>query len=98
MNFPQWIAILLLLSFLSVGWGIDRRMRRLEVALDRLSRHVGALPPLAAAPSDRVKTLAATPGSQVEAIRALREEMGLDVKAARKIVKSLAAQARKTHA
>lgn len=93
MNVPQWIVLLVLLAFVSSHWGLDRRMRRLESALDRLSRHVGALPPLATEPSQRVKDLAVMPGKKVEAIRALREEMGLDLKEATKIADSLKADA-----
>lgn len=37
-------------AFVSSHWGLERRMRRVESAIDRLSRHVGALPPLGTDP------------------------------------------------
>ena len=89
MNVPQWLGLLALLAFLSSLWSLNRRMRRLESALDRLSRHVGARPPLTAEPSQRVKDLAVMPGKKIEAIRALREETGVDLKQATQIVDSL---------
>ena len=96
MNVPHWIVLLVLLAFVSTQWGLDRRMRRLEGALERLSRHIGALPPLTAEPSQRVKELAVMPGRKIEAIRALREEMGVDLKQATQIVESLKVQASRT--
>ena len=93
MSVPQWIVLLAVLAFVSSHWALDRRMRRLESALDRLSRHIGALPPLATEPSQRVKDLAVMPEKKVEAIRALREEMGLDLKEAVRTVDSLNAEA-----
>lgn len=94
MKIPQWIVILVILAFVSTYWSIDRRIRRLEAVLDRLSRHVGALPPLATEPSQKVRELAGTPGKKIEAIRALREEMGLDLKEAKRIIDSLESQER----
>jgi hypothetical protein len=90
---PYWIVLLVLPAFASSHWGLERRMRRVESAIDRLSRHVGALPPLATEPSQRVNDLVVMPGKKVEAIRALSEEMGSNFNEATKIVASLKTKA-----
>lgn len=90
---PHWIVFLVLPAFVSSHWGLERRMRRVESAIDRLSPHVGALPPLVTEPSQRVDDLAMMPGKKVEAIRALREEMGSNLNEATKIVASLKTKA-----
>lgn len=92
MNVPQWIVLLVVIALVLRHWGLERRMGRLESALDGLSRHVGALPPLVTAPSQRVKDLAMMPGKKVEAVRALREETGLGLKEAVRIVDALKAE------
>jgi ribosomal protein L7/L12 len=90
MMISRWVILFLLTAFVTSLWRLERRLQAVESLLMGLSRHVGVLPPLATEPSQRVKELALDPGRQVEAVRAVREEMGLDLKAARAIVKSLA--------
>lgn len=90
MMISRWVILFLLTAFVASLWRLERRLQAVESLLMGLSRYVGVLPPLATEPSQRVKELALDPGRQVEAVRAVREEMGLDLKAARAIVKSLA--------
>ncbi len=70
---------------------IHERLRNAEAKLDALLRHLGVEWGGAkfAEPSDLVKDLAQQPGSKVAAIKAHREQTGLDLKAANEVIEQL---------
>ena len=90
MLISQSVLLIFLFAFGMRLWSVERRLKAVESLLMRVSRHVGVLPPLATEPSQRIRELARSPGKRVAAIRAVREEMGLDLRAARAVVRSLA--------
>lgn len=62
----------------------------MEQTLSAVLRHFNIDSTATAAPSDRVKALAADPGRKIEAIRLYRQETGADLRAAMTVVEGLA--------
>jgi ribosomal protein L7/L12 len=69
---------------------IQARLEGSETKLLRLIHHFGIDPDLIAEPSEKVKALARMPGSKVAAIKAYRQETGLDLKEAKAVIDKLA--------
>jgi ribosomal protein L7/L12 len=65
------------------------RLQNSEAKLDALLRHFGIEWGTLAEPSDRVKELARDPKSRIEAIKAYRQQTGVGLKEAKKVVESI---------
>jgi hypothetical protein len=88
----ELIYILLLIAFVYLLHRIAclaQMQRDLLFRVTKLLEHQGIQLGVSAEPSARVRELARTPGKQVEAIKAYREQTGLGVKEAMAIVRSL---------
>jgi len=94
MSVQHWGIVIVVVALLLVLWMLLRRMARLNNTRETLSGRRGAQLPLATEPSARVKELSATPGTGVEAIRALRAQTRLGVRAAVQIVDALCGRRR----
>ncbi len=88
-----FLAIVVPLVLAWVWWStvsLDRRLRSIERNVAALLRHFDIDPTAVAPPSDQVKRLAADPARKIEAMRLYRQETGVDVRAAKAMVDTLA--------
>lgn len=88
----NWVVVIGLaaaLGLCAVLGSLGRRVRSLEQQMSVLQRHLGLISPPLYSPSDRVKQLAADPKRKLEAIKAYREESGLGLREAKRIVEEL---------
>ena len=85
--------IVLVATGISLAAVLVAYMSLLGTRIKRLERGQRALLE-GLAPSGRVRDLAVKPGGKMEAMRALRDESGVDVRVAEAVVDALAAQDR----
>ncbi len=92
MNDPSMVilAVLALAFGLAQLARIQARLRDSEAKLDALLKHLGVELGQFAAPSDQVKALARDPKTQIQAIKAYREQTGLGLKEAKEVIDQLA--------
>ena len=85
------LGIFVTIGVLATLASIARRLRSVEYKLLAVLRHVELVPRLQHEPSERVRQIAADPKRKIEAIKVLREESGLELKEAKKIIEELTA-------
>ena len=86
LNLALLFAIVYLLHRIGA---LEQTQRDLLFRVTKLLEHQGIQLGEALEPSDRVKELAKTPGKEVEAIKAYREQTGLGIKEAMAVVRGL---------
>ncbi|MBS0444609.1 MAG: ribosomal protein L7/L12 [Proteobacteria bacterium] len=84
------VAVLALIWALAELARIHARLAGTEVKLAILMNHLGVDREALLEPSEKVKTLARTPGATIEAIKAYREQTGLGLKEAKAVIDRLA--------
>ena len=85
----NWVAVIGIIAALGLCAVLGRlgsRVQSLEQQMSALQRHLGLTSPPLYSPSDRVKQLAADPKRKIEAIKAFREESGLGLSEAKRII------------
>jgi ribosomal protein L7/L12 len=84
------LAVLALALGLSRLTSIQSQLRDNEAKLDALLKHLGIKWGQFAEPSDQVKALARDPQTQIQAIKAYREQTGLGLRDAKDVIDQLA--------
>ncbi len=89
---PYGISVFLFLALSGLFFSLDRLSRRvstLEMRLQRLLRHVGFDADRIPAASAEVIALARTPGAQIAAIKAYRQQTGASLREAKAEIERL---------
>jgi ribosomal protein L7/L12 len=92
---PAFLVIAIGIGLIQLA-RLEKRLQDAEAMLRALTRHfgiehrvIGGEHGVFVEPSDRVKELARDPKAKIEAIKAYREQTGLGLKEAKKVVDSL---------
>ena len=91
-EYQAWLIIALLVMVWLLTESVASQMRALKEELFRLQGYLGLGEAAASEPSELVQRLAMDPSQRIQAIRAYRQETGVDLKTAKHAVETLAAR------